>query len=273
MAEDKKGFLLYADLIHTIEKMPSEKAGDLFKHILRYVNDLKPVSNDLIIDLTFEPIKQQLKRDLIKFEKSKDEKSLSGRVGNLKRWNIDLYNKFISKELTIEEAENIVISRKVSQPDKVQSQPIANIAVNDNVNVNVNDNVIKDINTFDFKKSCIDFGFKSELVVDWLKVRKNKKLTNTETAFNKFINQIKLNGQDKDLILEKCIEKSWGGFESDWFKSQSIINKIDNPHGLSPALLESDRLARIAIEEAIKQKAIDKELDRLDELRRKQQNS
>ena len=50
------------------------------------------------------------------------------------------------------------------------------------------------------------------------------------------------------------------------------INKIDNPHGLSPALLESDRLARIAIEEAIKQKAIDKELDRLDELRRKQQN-
>lgn len=131
----------------------------------------------------------------------------------------------------------------------------------------------KKIKKFDFKKSCIDFGFKSELVIDWLIVRKNKNLTNTETAFNKFINQIKINGQDKNLILEKCIEKSWGGFESDWFKPQSIINKIDNPHGLSPAQLESSRLAKIAIEEAIKQKAIDKELDRLDELRRKQQNS
>lgn len=152
MAEDKKGFLLYADLIHTIEKMPSEKAGDLFKHILRYVNDLNPVSNDLIIDLTFEPIKQQLKRDLIKFEKSKDEKSLSGRIGNLKRWNIDLYNKFISKELTIEEAEIIANSRKVSQPDKVQSQTVANIAVNDNVNVNVND--IK----YNISTESIDFG-------------------------------------------------------------------------------------------------------------------
>ena len=124
---------------------------------------------------------------------------------------------------------------------------------------------------FDFKKSCIDFGFKSELVIDWLNVRKNKKLTNTETAFNKFINQIKINGQDKNLILEKCIEKSWGGFESDWFKNQNIINKIDNPHGLSIAQLESNRIAAINIQEAIKQKAIDKELDRQDELRRKQQ--
>jgi len=43
MAEDKKGFLLYADLIHTIEKMPNDKAGLLFKRILNYVNDLNPV--------------------------------------------------------------------------------------------------------------------------------------------------------------------------------------------------------------------------------------
>lgn len=77
------------------------------------------------------------------------------------------------------------------------------------------------IEKFDFKKSCIFYGFKPELVVDWLKVRKNKNLTNTETAFKKFINQVELNGQDKNLILEKCIEKSWGGFESDWFKKET----------------------------------------------------
>ena len=71
---------------------------------------------------------------------------------------------------------------------------------------------------FDFKKSCISYGFDSKLIDEWLMIRKNKKLTNTETAFKKFINQIELNGQDKNLILEKCIEKSWGGFESDWFK-------------------------------------------------------
>jgi hypothetical protein len=62
MAVDKTSFLLYCDLLHTIEKMPDEKAGQLFKHILRYVNDLNPATEDLIIQLTFEPIRQQLKR-------------------------------------------------------------------------------------------------------------------------------------------------------------------------------------------------------------------
>lgn len=194
MAEDKKGFLLYADLIHTIEKMPSEKAGDLFKHILRYVNDLNPVSNDLIIDLTFEPIKQQLKRDLIKFEKSKDEKSLSGRIGNLKRWNIDLYNKFISKELTIEEAEIIANSRKVSQPDKVQSQTVAKIAVNDNVNVNVNvnDNVInKTIPSID------------DFVAYALSLKSNVNIENVKLKYNSWlVNNWKVSRQGKDVLIK-----------------------------------------------------------------------
>lgn len=227
MAENKKGFLLYADLIHTIEKMPSEKAGDLFKHILRYVNDLNPVSNDLIIDLTFEPIKQQLKRDLIKFEKSKDEKSLSGRIGNLKRWNVDLYNKFISKELTIEEAEIIANSRKVSQTDKVQSQTVANIAVNDNVNVNVNN--IKDINTFDFKKSCMSLGIQNDIINDWLIVRKGKKASNTQTAFNLIKSELSKTTLPANECIKIAVQNSWSGFKADWLKTLDIpINKISN---------------------------------------------
>ena len=63
MATDKKSFLLYCDLIHTVEKLDDEHAGELFKHILRYVNDQNPTPKDFIIDLAFEPIKQMLKRD------------------------------------------------------------------------------------------------------------------------------------------------------------------------------------------------------------------
>ena len=66
MAKDKKSFLLYVDLIHTISKLPDQKAGKLFKIILEYVNDLNPKVEDLMLDLVFEPIKQQLKRDLKK---------------------------------------------------------------------------------------------------------------------------------------------------------------------------------------------------------------
>jgi hypothetical protein len=79
MAENKKSFVLYADLIHTVNKMPSDKAGDLFKHILSYVNDKNPSTDDLIIELTFEPIKQQLKRDLKRYEEKRKQWSEAGK--------------------------------------------------------------------------------------------------------------------------------------------------------------------------------------------------
>lgn len=82
MAENKKSFLLYCDLIHTVNKMPDEKAGELLKHILSYVNDEEPTTDDLIIQLTFEPIKQSLKRDLIKYERTRQRN-----IENInKRW-------------------------------------------------------------------------------------------------------------------------------------------------------------------------------------------
>ena len=89
MAKDKKAFVLYADLIHTVEQLSSEQAGDLFKHILRYVNDKDPVSKDILINIAFEPIKQQLKRDLKKYEnraeKSRNNGKLGGRPKNLNK--------------------------------------------------------------------------------------------------------------------------------------------------------------------------------------------
>jgi hypothetical protein len=120
MATGKKSFVLYSDLIHTIEKMPSEKAGDLFKHILRYVNDLNPVVEDLIIELTFEPIKQQLKRDLEKWVKEiKPQRSESGRLGGIKSG----------------EARRSKMKQNEANAS-ITKQNEANEAVNVNVNVN-----------------------------------------------------------------------------------------------------------------------------------------
>ena len=78
MAKDKKSFLLYCDIIHTVEKLTDEQAGNLFKHILNYVNDRNPITDSLITELTFEPIKQQLKRDLKKYEELVVKRSLAG---------------------------------------------------------------------------------------------------------------------------------------------------------------------------------------------------
>ena len=162
--EDKNSFILYSDLIHTVSKMPHDKAGELFMHILKYVNDEEPVTDDLIISLTFEPIKQQLKRDLNKWQDKKSNQSEKGREGNLKRWNKDIYNKYKEGKHTLEEAENIAKDRKVSLTDKTVSPTIANIAVNDNVNVsvNVNDTVnVKDIRKKESPPTYEDFSIYS----------------------------------------------------------------------------------------------------------------
>ena len=114
MAENKKSFLLYCDLLHTVKKLNDEQAGKLFKHVLEYVNDLNPETEDIITDLCFEPIKQNLKRDLQKYEQIREKKREAGKKGATKRW------------------QNIA-------PVKSAKKKMANIAVSVNDNVNVND--------------------------------------------------------------------------------------------------------------------------------------
>lgn len=147
MAANKKSVLLYCDIIHTVEKMDDKTAGLFFKHYLRYINDLDPKTDNQLVDIAFESIKQNLKRDLKKWEDKKGILSNSGSLGNLKRWHIDLYKKVMKEEITLEEANVIAKHRKASPPDK-------NIAVTVNVNDTVNVNV-KDIKQReqDFKKS------------------------------------------------------------------------------------------------------------------------
>lgn len=81
MAEGKKAFVLYCDIVHTVDQMTDEQAGKLFKHILHYVNDRDPQTDDILTRLTFEPIKQQLKRDLSKYERRAEQSRINGSSG------------------------------------------------------------------------------------------------------------------------------------------------------------------------------------------------
>lgn len=241
MAEDKKSFLLYTDLIHTVNKMPNDKAGELFKHILSYVNDLNPETEDLIIQLTFEPIKQQLKRDLLKYKESIIDKSNAGKLGNLKRWHKDLYDKVINNQLELDNALNIAESRKVSHTDKVQSQPIAEIAVNDNVNVNdINNNIIE---SFDFDGLLVfinsTFGKSFKLIND--KVKKKYKALIKQGYDKKQIIQAMVNAKEnsyhKETGYQYCTPEFFSRTEtidkySEVAVKQKSNNVIDNYYGL-----------------------------------------
>jgi hypothetical protein len=206
MAEDKKSFLLYADLIHTVKKLPKEKVGDLFLTILEYVNDMNPTVDDILVDIAFEPIKQQLKRDLRHWEEKIEIRSENGSLGNLKRWNNDLYIQVLDKKISLEEAINIAKGRKESHSDNVDttlSQTVANVAVNvtvnDNVNVNVND--IKYIEDF-------DSAFNG-----WVEMRKKIKKAPTERALQLARNKLqKLAPNNEELqvqIINQSILNNW----------------------------------------------------------------
>lgn len=66
MAKDKKSIVVYADWISIFEHLTDEEAGRIIKHFFRYVNDQDPTPPDRLTKLLFEPIKQQLKRDLMR---------------------------------------------------------------------------------------------------------------------------------------------------------------------------------------------------------------
>jgi hypothetical protein len=83
MAKDKKPVLIYVDWISIFEELSDEEAGKLVKHLFRYVNDRNPEAPDRLTKLLFEPIKQTLKRDLVKYE----DKRKKNRDNALMRWN------------------------------------------------------------------------------------------------------------------------------------------------------------------------------------------
>lgn len=126
MAEDKNGFVLYADLIHTIKKMSKDDRGDLFLHILQYVNDENPETDNAIVDISFEPIKQQLKRDLVKWGVTREGRSKAGKASA--------------------EARRVKKEQEATNPTSVESvqQSSTNSTVNDTVNVNATVNDTKD---------------------------------------------------------------------------------------------------------------------------------
>jgi hypothetical protein len=110
MATDKKSFLLYCDIIHTVNKLSDEQAGKLFKHLLAYVNDLNPETEDIVTEIAFEPIKQSLKRDLQKYEGIRQK----NKENALKRWNATASDR---KRTNTKSADSDSVSVSVNDSD------------------------------------------------------------------------------------------------------------------------------------------------------------
>jgi len=165
MAENKESFVLYSDWIGLFNKLPDAKAGKLIKLVFDYVNDKNPETEDILLQVAFEPIKIQLKRDLKKWEAETKQRSEAGKKGGI----------------------NSGKSRRSEAKRSSASKNEANEADNVNVTVNVNDTVnVKEFNTDQNIKFPIEHCLTVAMNDDrW--ARKNKASPEILAKFNDYL--------------------------------------------------------------------------------------
>jgi hypothetical protein len=192
MAENKKSFILYTDQSGVFNQLPDEIAGKLIKHIFAYVNDENPITDDLIINIAFEPIKQSLKRDLKRYEQYVEKQSVNGAKGGRPK-------KAIETQIT---------QAFFDKPKKADSVSVS-VNVNDNVNVNVNNieerklkfattlqpylltygkSFLNDFYKYWTEPNKSNSKFKMELEKTWSLERRFETWAKNEKNFNKKIN-------------------------------------------------------------------------------------
>lgn len=119
MAENKKSFVAYSDWYGIFKALPDDVAGKLIKHIFSYVNDENPTTDDYVINALFEPIKNALKRDLVKWENERQQRSDAGKK---------------SAELRSQRNSTSVETRS-TKSNETERNSTVNVNVNDNVNI------------------------------------------------------------------------------------------------------------------------------------------
>ena len=175
MAKGKKTFIFYSDWTHMINEMPNEDAGKLIKHILSYVNDENPVSDNPLVKMAFGHMKPLLKTDLEKWEVKMNKYSEMGKKSAAKR------------------ALNKV------EPTSTYVEPTSTVNDNDNVNVK------KNTNTVPFEKRHVEFAkwFYNQLQSNGIVSRKS------EPTSKGWVNPVKLleesDGIDWDQIKKGAL--------------------------------------------------------------------
>jgi len=151
----------------------------------------------------------------------------------------DIHIKFLDNQLN--EVENKSKTNSVNgskggrpkkNPTESETKPKLNLTESETKGIREDKIIEDDIITpsaFSFYNELINLGAEKQLVSDWIKVRKTKKATNTETAFNKFVNQLNKSGYTINEVLEKCVEKSWGGFDAEWYSKSNKQNTTHKP--------------------------------------------
>lgn len=94
---------------------------------------------------------------------------------------------------------------------------------------------------FDFKQALLDLGVGENVANDFLLVRKNKKATNSETAFKRIQTEIAKSGLSANDCITVSVENDWKGFKAEWLhKTYNRFGRVDSFSAYIPKKI-SDR--------------------------------
>lgn len=183
MATGKKSFTAYCDWKETFDSLPDDKAGQLIKHLMAYVNDENPETDDVLINAVFAQIKATLKRDLKKWEAKREQNRENAR----KRWNKKDANECERIKRNANDAVSVRDSVSVSDSVKVSSNKL-----DDDVLYNVDD----------LKKHYLE----SETFNAVLQNKKLKLVDDNDLSkrLDLFTNELKLKGRKMEKWNEYC---------------------------------------------------------------------
>ncbi len=78
---------------------------------------------------------------------------------------------------------------------------------------------------FSFRKSLCQLGLENNLVDDFLKNRKLKRLANTETAFKNLVIEFNKNKMPITELMTKIVSNGWGSFKNSWIEKEKSSAK------------------------------------------------
>lgn len=75
------------------------------------------------------------------------------------------------------------------------------------------------------------YSVDQQVLNDWLKIRKGKRLVSTETAFSGFISEVQKTGMNVPDAIQLCCVRGWGGLDAKWLEpklqASSSTKKFD----------------------------------------------
>jgi Family of unknown function (DUF6291) len=202
MAEGKNTVVVYKDWRDYFSCLSDDEAGKLIKHFFDYVNDDNPIAKDRITEISFNPIKLALKRDLSKWDKTLANRSKAGKA-SAEAKKIGKQNQQSSTHST---RVDFVEENSTHSTDTVTDTVTVSTYVDEKEKKAVAE--VLEINHDSFSKECLESEQWLEVTSMQLKIPKDKMKFALED-FNKHLISIGVQKKKSEKTEYKTHFKNW----------------------------------------------------------------